>query len=141
MNTMTNRLSVSMEVLLVATHRCCSRINMSGYVDKSSPWNSESASHAKVLAIGSSSSSFPLFFPSSPCPSPRSLSVQKSSKSHWIASFPSYFRSSSLPFPWYICPKHFPRCVLFISPHHVPLPVRHSLSNLPRSMHHPCCPS
>ena len=32
-------------------------------------------------------------------------------------------------FSWYIRPKHFPHCVVFISPYHVPLPVRHSLSD------------
>ena len=51
--------------------------------------------------------------------------------------FPSYFRSSPLPFClvpllflWYIRPKNFPRCVFFITPHHMPLPVRCSLSDL-----------
>ena len=36
--------------------------------------------------------------------------------------FPSCFRSSSLPFPWYICPHHFPQGVFAISPHHMPVP-------------------
>ena len=55
--------------------------------------------------------------------------------------FPSYSRSSTLPFPWYVRPKHFPRCVFFISPRHMPLPVRHSLGDLLRSLHHSRCPS
>ena len=32
--------------------------------------------------------------------------------------FPSCFRSSSLRFPWYIRPQHFPQYVFAISPHH-----------------------
>ena len=50
---------------------------------------------------------------------------------------PSYINSPPLHFPWYLScfpwyirPKHFPQCVFFISPHHMPLPVRHSLSYL-----------
>ena len=52
-----------------------------------------------VLAVGSSSSSFPLFFLSSPCPSPLSLSVQNVSKSRWIASFHLIFGRPLFLFP------------------------------------------
>ena len=44
--------------------------------------------------------------------------------------FPSCFRSSSLPFPWYICPQHFPQYVFAISPRHLPVPVQSSLGDL-----------
>ena len=44
--------------------------------------------------------------------------------------FPSCFRSSSLPFPWYIRPQHFPQYVFAISPHHMPVPVQSSLGDL-----------
>ena len=44
--------------------------------------------------------------------------------------FPSCFRSSSLPFPWYIRPQHFPQYVFFISPHRMPVPVQSSLHDL-----------
>ena len=37
--------------------------------------------------------------------------------------FPSFFRSSSLPFPWYICLQHFPQYVFAISPHHMPYQI------------------
>ena len=33
-------------------------------------------------------------------------------------------------FPGISVLKHFPQCMFFISPHHMPLPVRHSLSDL-----------
>ena len=50
--------------------------------------------------------------------------------------FPSCFRSSSLPFPWYIRPQHFPQYMFSMSPHHMPIPVQSSLrESLPR------CPS
>ena len=39
-------------------------------------------------------------------------------------------RSSSLPFPWYIRPQHFPRYVFAISPHHMPVPVQSSLGDV-----------
>ena len=44
--------------------------------------------------------------------------------------FPSCFRSSSLPFPWYICPQNVPQYVLAISPHHMPVPDQSSLGDL-----------
>ena len=37
--------------------------------------------------------------------------------------FPSCFRSSSLPFPWYFRPQHFPHYVFFISLRIVTCPV------------------
>ena len=55
--------------------------------------------------------------------------------------FPSCFRSSSLPFPWYICPHHFPQYVLPISPHHMPVPDQSSLGDLFGSLRHSCCSS
>ena len=55
--------------------------------------------------------------------------------------FPSCFRSSYLPFPWYIRPQHFPQYVLAISPHHMPVPVQSSLSDLFGSLRHSCCSS
>ncbi len=105
-------------------------------VDKSSPWISESASHAMSLQLAPLLHHPPLFPPSSPCPSPRSLSVQKFSKSRWIASFHIIFGR-----PLFLFPGIFVLNSFFISPRHMPLPVRHSLSNLLRSMHHSCCPS
>ena len=50
--------------------------------------------------------------------------------------FPSCFRSSSLPFPWYICPQHFPQYVFAISHHHMPVPDQSSLSDLFGSLRH-----
>ena len=44
--------------------------------------------------------------------------------------FPSCFRSSSLHFPWYIRPQHFPQYVFTSSPHHMPAPVQSSLGDL-----------
>ena len=55
--------------------------------------------------------------------------------------FPSCFRSSSLPFPWYICPQHFPQYVFSISPHHMPVLVHSSLGDLFGSLCHSCCSS
>ena len=55
--------------------------------------------------------------------------------------FPSCFRSSSLPFPWYIRPQHFPQYVFAISPHHMPVPVQSSLGDLFGSLRHSCCSS
>ena len=55
--------------------------------------------------------------------------------------FPSCFRSSSLPFPWYIRPQHFPQYVFAISPHHMPVPVQSSLGDLFGSLCHSCCSS
>ena len=52
MNTMTNRLSVSIEVLLFVTHIDAAVVSIcQDIVDKSSPWNSESASHARSLQL------------------------------------------------------------------------------------------
>ena len=53
--------------------------------------------------------------------------------------FPSRFRSSSLPFPWYIRSQHFPQYVFAISPHHMPVPVQSSLGDLFGSLRHSCC--
>ena len=53
--------------------------------------------------------------------------------------FPCCFRSSSLPFPWHICPQHFPQNVFFISPHRMPVPVRSSLRDLFVSRCHSRC--
>ena len=50
--------------------------------------------------------------------------------------FPSCFRSSSLPFHWYIRPQHFPPYVFAISPHHMPVPVQSSLGDLFGSLRH-----
>ena len=55
--------------------------------------------------------------------------------------FPSCFRSSSLHFPWYISPQHFPQYVFAISPHHMPVPVQSSLGDLFGSLRHSCCSS
>ena len=55
--------------------------------------------------------------------------------------FPSCFRSSSLPFPWYIRPQHFPQYVFAISPHHMPVPVQSSLGDLFGNLRHSCCSS
>ena len=55
--------------------------------------------------------------------------------------FPSCFRSSSLPFPWYICHHHFPQYVFAISPHHMPVPYQSSLSDLFGCLRHSCCSS
>ena len=55
--------------------------------------------------------------------------------------FPSCFRSSSLPFPWYIRPQHFPQYVCAISPHHMPVPDQSSLGALFGSLCHSCCSS
>ena len=46
--------------------------------------------------------------------------------------FPSCFRSSSLPFPRNIHSQHFPQYVffIFISPHHMPVPVHSSLGDI-----------
>ena len=52
MNTMTNRLSVSIEVLLFVMHIDSAVVSIcQDIVDKSSPWNSESASHARSLQL------------------------------------------------------------------------------------------
>ena len=52
MNTMTNRLSVFMEVLLFVTHIDAAVVSIcQDIVDKSSPWNSESSSHARSLQL------------------------------------------------------------------------------------------
>ena len=49
---MTNRLSVSIEVLLSVTHIDSAVVSIcQDIVDKSSPWNSESASHARSLQL------------------------------------------------------------------------------------------
>ena len=44
--------------------------------------------------------------------------------------FPSCFRSSSLPFPWYIRSQYFPQYVFTISPHHMPVPDQSPLGDL-----------
>ena len=44
--------------------------------------------------------------------------------------FPSCFRSPYLHCPGYIRPQHFPQCVFFISPYHMPAPVQSSLRTL-----------
>ena len=54
--------------------------------------------------------------------------------------FPSCFRSSSLPFPWYIRPQHFPQCVFAIALHHMPVPVQSSLGDLFVSLRHSVVP-
>ena len=55
--------------------------------------------------------------------------------------FPSCFRSSSLPFPWYIRSQYFPQYVFTISPHHMPVPDQSSLGDLFGSLRHSCCSS
>ena len=55
--------------------------------------------------------------------------------------FLSSVSSSSLPFPWYICPQHFPQYVFAISPHHLPVPDQSSLGDLFGSLRHYCCSS
>ena len=55
--------------------------------------------------------------------------------------FPSCFRSSPLPFPWYICPQHFPQYVFAIFPHRMPVPDQSSLGDLFGSLRHSCCSS
>ena len=55
--------------------------------------------------------------------------------------FPSCFRSSSLPFPWYIRSQYFPQYVFTISPHHMPVSDQSSLDDLFGSLRHSCCSS
>ena len=133
MTKITNMPSVSMEVLFLVTHYAAVVEICQDIVDKSSSWNSESTSQATSLQLARLLHHSPCFPPSSPCLDVFQVTLD--------CIFPSYFRSSSLPFPWYIRPKHFPQCVFFISPRHMPLPVRHSLNDLLRSLHHSRCPS
>ena len=62
----------------------------------------------------------------------RLLARSQSSTFHILLTrvFQPCFRSSSLPFPWYIRPQHFPQYVFAISPHHMPVPVQSSLGDL-----------
>ena len=107
--------------------------------------------YARNVILGTSSSSFPLAFPiagitddlSSPHRSVRLLARSQSSTFQISLTrvFPSCFRSSSLPLPWYIRPQHFPQYVFAISPHHMPVPVESSLGDLFGSLRHSCCSS
>ena len=66
-------------------------------VDKSSSWNC--ASQARSLHLALLLHHPPLFFLSSPCLSPRLLSVQEFSKSRWIAYFHLMFGRPLFLFP------------------------------------------
>ena len=101
---------MSMEILLFVTHICYSRSNMSGYYRYIVISSLVRQGHCsgKVIAIGSSSSSSsPIVFPFV------ALSITSLALSPDVFPVsldcicPSYFRSSSLHFPWYIRTKHF----------------------------------
>ena len=53
-----------------------------------------------------------------------------------VCVLPFCFRSSFLPFPWYICLRHFNHYIFFFYPHHMPVPVQSSLRDIFGSLRH-----